>query len=145
MHDLKCRSARLWLQAPHELWRGDMRTLDQHLASCSACREMNARQMEMDRLLRQSLRVVSSDGSIRAQVRARIAAQTAPTGHPTRFRRDVKRRRWTHRSVALPGWIGMGVALTVTALAVFVPQFVPDAGGGVPSAGAASHLVRKEI
>src|SRR5438270_62298 len=27
MHNLSCRSARHWLQAPHELWRGDMRIL----------------------------------------------------------------------------------------------------------------------
>ncbi len=145
MQALNCRSARLWLQAPHELWRGDMRTLDSHLASCSACREMNVRQVEMDRLLRRSLLGVTSDGSIRAQVRAQIAAQTAPATRPGGFHRDAKRRRWTLRSLLLPGWIGAGVALAVTALAVFVPQYVPDAGGGVPSAGAASHLVRKDF
>lgn len=145
MHHLSCRSARLWLQAPHELWRGDMRTLDGHLASCSACREMNARQAEMDRLLRHSLQRVISDSSIRARVGDQIAAQTGPADRPGQLQRGAKRRRWTLRALLLPGWMGVGVALAVTALAVFIPQYIPDAGGGVPGAGAASHLVRKEI
>ena len=145
MHDLNCRSARSWLQAPHELWRGDMRTLDSHLASCAACRELNARQVETDRLLRHSLQMVTSDGSIRAQVRAQLAAQTVPATRRGSVRRDTKRRRWSFRSLLIPGWIGTGIALAATALAVFVPQFVPDAGGGVPSVGAASHLVRISI
>lgn len=145
MHDLNCRSARLWLQAQHELWRGDVRTLDRHLASCLDCREMNARQVEMDGLIRQSLNTVASDGSIRAQVRARIAAQTPPAPRPSRVQRGAKRRRWTLRSVLIPSWIATGVALAVTAVAVFVPQYVPDVGGGVPRVGAASHLVHKDI
>jgi photosystem II stability/assembly factor-like uncharacterized protein len=121
-----------------------MRTLDTHLASCSACAELDAQQMELDRLLRQSLRVVGDGGSIRANVKARIAAQATSPTRGAGVRRG-KRGRWTLRSILLPGWVGMSVALAVTFVTVFLPQFGPNTGGGVPSAGAASHLVRKNI
>src|SRR5947209_18761080 len=120
MHNLSCRSARHWLQAPHELWRGDMRILDHHLASCPTCRELNARQAEMDRRLRQSLQSVGNGGSMRANVRAQIASSAA--GHASPRRRQ--RGRWSLRSVFLPGWIGMSVALAVTVMTVFLPQYV---------------------
>jgi photosystem II stability/assembly factor-like uncharacterized protein len=134
MIDIRCDSARRWMQTTAELHPLDARRLDRHLGTCSRCARYRREQIEMDRLIQSTVEAASNQGSVREEVRARLSQLPASEGH----------RRWPFWSSpgwaagqrlrhALPRravWLGAPIAATLVALAVYLPQIGPKFGSG---------------
>jgi photosystem II stability/assembly factor-like uncharacterized protein len=142
MHELKCRTIRLWLQAPDELAPLDARHLDRHLAECPACADYRRRQVELDRHIHYALNSAIGTTSLRAGVRAQLQAATAHT--PRQRRLAIRLRSSLIRRLLLPA----AVAVPVSVVAVLALLFLPPAlhhHAGTPTNAAHWHVIRKDI
>jgi photosystem II stability/assembly factor-like uncharacterized protein len=139
MRELNCHSARLWLQAPHELVAAEMDHLQMHLAACPTCEAYRRDAVNVDDTIRHSLSLRVGDLSVRDEVRQRIANQTpGPRGHHT-----VRRRRLAFRPRLL--WAPVALALAIVLVAFLIPQTTGDRGGGSHAMAATWHPIRKDI
>lgn len=133
MHDLTCKTTRLWLQAPDELPAVESRRVERHLSQCVACSTYRHQQVEMDRRIRQSLSRTASPVSVRASVHQRLQQQ-----HASRAR-----RRSPLHIFPLAGWRSLRpvlalapVALVAVMLLLFLPQIISHGTQGYTPVGA---------
>lgn len=129
MIGLPCPTARLWLQAPHELSASETSVLHAHLSECGMCSAFSARQTQLDATLTATLE----------------GLQIAPVARSVRARLEAKPvRRPIHARLLPPACLVAPLAVAAMLLALIFPQVLPD-GSGSPPAHAAWHLVRPKI
>lgn len=139
MHDLTCRDARLWLQAPDELVVLDARHLERHLAECRDCDAYRASQVMLDGEIRRSLQAATGEASVREQVGARLRAM--PAAGPAQP--SASCRRPSRLRSLLPALAGVPVAAVIAVLLLTAPQVLTHRP--VTPAISGFHLVQPSI
>jgi photosystem II stability/assembly factor-like uncharacterized protein len=149
MTEIRCKSARRWMQAPSELHPLDARMLDRHLGDCPRCTEYLRGQLERDRLIQGALGAAAGGESVRAESLARLRSVRVTPPPP-----GIARLAWRlvptaatprrlHRRAAS---IGAPLVAALVALAIFLPQIGPRIGSSATAvAGAPWNVVRPEI
>ena len=137
MKDERCQEMRLLVQADMdgELSPAEAARLAAHLASCPDCAAVPAELSSLSARIRADASRFTAPDSLRAAVRARIAAELSPVGsaapaRPTRW-------RFPRFSLGTGASFGTGFALAAClALAVILPR----AGDGMADAVVADHI-----
>src|SRR5690242_11339840 len=139
MSELSCQTVRRWLQAPDTLALIDARHMDRHLAGCRECDEYRRRQIQMDRLIVNTLDRAVATSSVREAVWLRLNS-SPPRSVPER---RAGTRRWLH-PLSRPALVLAPIAVAAAVVLAIFPQVVNKRATVTP-ASAAWHVRRPTI